>query len=202
MPKDQRPLEDIYMHLSNGKKYYPFAPRVEDVDINVIAHHLATRARYAGATQHPEHPDRIFYSVAEHSVYCARVMFNVLRRPDLAMVALLHDAAEAFNGDLIRPLKYSEEFAKPFKRVEEMNEAVIAQAFGLPYPFPKEVKMADEMVGLAEYEQIVPRAPEDKWLSDGGYDAKVPAAIEIEMMLPADARNFFLHTYRLLAAVA
>lgn len=192
-----KPLEEIYMHTATGGKYYPFDPNPEHVDIEVIAHHLATLGRWAGATQHSVHRDRIFYSVAEHSVYCAMDVAIRQERPDLALCALLHDASEAYVGDLIRPLKYSAEFKAPFQRVEELNERVIAEAFGLPYPFPPEVKAADEAVCEAEYRQIIPRCAAEDWEVDL-HDDSVCADVEIDMLPPHEAKAVFLRAYELI----
>lgn len=43
-----------YMHTSSGSKYWPMDPRPAEVVIETIAHHLANRCRYNGATQHPQ----------------------------------------------------------------------------------------------------------------------------------------------------
>ena len=106
-----------FMHTSNGQQYWPLDPRPEEVHLEVVAHHLATRARYNGATQHPIYHDRILYSVAEHSVLVSRFLEEVMGRPDLALEGLLHDGSEAYNGDLIRPLKYDKAFKAPFQVV-------------------------------------------------------------------------------------
>lgn len=68
-------------------------PRVEDIDIMDIAHHLAMQCRFVGACDK-------FYSIAEHSIYVA-LMGPPLIRPYL----LLHDAAEYITHDLSKPLK-------------------------------------------------------------------------------------------------
>lgn len=189
-------LHEIYMHTANGLKHYPFAPKPEDIHIDVVAHHLAARGRWNGATQHPEDPMRIFHSVAEHSVDVADFIEFEMDRPDLALEALLHDAAEAFNGDLIRPLKYSEEFAKPFQKVEEHNERAVAQRFGLPYPMSPEIKIADNAVTHAEFQQIVPKNPNMDW----SYSMKLNpndriANIKIKMLNPYEARELFLDRF-------
>jgi len=183
-----------YMHVVTGGKYYPFDPRPEEVDIVTIAHHLATRGRFNGATQHPTDERRIHYSVAEHSVYVAQYVEFELGRPDLALTALLHDGAEAYNGDLIRPLKYSEEFRKPFERVETLNETAVARRFGIPFPYPPEIKIADNAVGLAELLTIVPRNDNEEWLTMFGDDVK-PAKIDFAMYDPYFAKQFFLREY-------
>ena len=92
-------LEKIYMHAALGSKYHPFAPKTRDIDTQTIAHHFATIGRWNGATFRKSkgyhNLDRIFYSVAEHSVYVWRYVCEELNRPDLGLYALFHDTAEA-----------------------------------------------------------------------------------------------------------
>lgn len=183
-----------YMHTSNGKKYWPMDPRPEEVHIDVVAHHLATRCRYNGAVQHPVFRSRIFYSVAEHSVLVSRYIEEVLGQPEYALEGLLHDGSEAYNGDLIRPLKYDELFREPFKVVEERNERAGAERFGLAYPYPKAVKLADEAVTNAEVAQIIVKDPSEDWSSKLHDDSHM-APYQIEMMDPFLAKQFFLLRY-------
>jgi len=185
-----------YMHTSNGRKYWPLDPRPEEVHIEVIAHHLANRCRYNGATQHKKHPERIFYSVAEHSVYVSRYVAEVLGKPEYALEALLHDASEAFNGDLIRPLKYDPLFAEPFKKVEDINELVIAQRFNLVYPFPEEIKIADEAVTAAEVNQIIVKDPKEDWSYGALHDTSRIAPYKIRMFEPYSAKRMFIDRFR------
>lgn len=179
-----------YMHTAAGTKYWPFDPRRDEVDILTIAHHLANQCRYNGATQHPKHLDRIFYSVAEHSVYC-----SYIGPAEEALERLLHDASESYIGDLIRPLKYDESFRAPYLRVEELNEHVVAQRFGLVYPYPAGVKIADEAVTEAEVAQVIIRSPHEEWESGKLHDDKKVAPVEIQCFAPFAARKFFLHRF-------
>lgn len=185
----------VYMHVASGRKYYPFAPKAEDICIEDIAHHLATAARWNGATVHPDNPDLISYSVAEHSVLVADHVEFEQERPDLALEALLHDAVETYLSDLIRPLKYSPTFREPFQRIEIRNEVVLAGKFGLQYPWPKEVKIADEAVCTLEQQTIVPRDPSLEWQSGVCHDDSRIANAKIRMLLPAQARDLFLARY-------
>lgn len=193
-----QPVRGRYMHTSNGKKYWPMDPRPEEVHIEVVAHHLATRCRYNGATQHPQFRSKIFYSVAEHSVYVSRYLEEVLGRPDLALEGLLHDGSEAYNGDLIRPLKYDPLFRAPFQVVEEKNERAGAIRFNLIYPYPKEVKIADEAVTAAEVNQIIVHAPNEDW-SGKLHDETNVAPYTIEMLEPFAAKEQFLLRWEELA---
>jgi hypothetical protein len=65
--------------------------------------------------------------------------------PELKLAGLLHDAAETYLGDLVRPLKHST-FGQAYMEAEESAEAVIALAFGLAHPIPAEVMAADHDV--------------------------------------------------------
>ncbi|TDW20493.1 hypothetical protein EV128_125123 [Rhizobium azibense] len=183
-----------YMHSANGRKIWPFDPRPEEIDIEVVAHHLACNGRWNGATQHKQFRSRIFFSVAEHSVYCARYMVEVLHCPQYELEALLHDAPEYLLSDMIRPIKHDPRVHPVYKPLEDRAEEVIAKRFNLSFPMPKEVKMADEAVCAAESMQIVPKDPNDEWQSKLHDDSKV-APYEIEMMEPFRAKEFFLQAY-------
>lgn len=184
-----------YMHTANGFKYWPFDPRPEEIHIEVIAQHTATLARWQGATRHKKFKSRIFLSVAEHQVYVARYLREEMNRPDLELEGLLHDGTEGYIGDLIRPLKYSPEFRAPFLAVEELNESPMAQRFNLVYPFPKEIKIADEAVCAAENEQCIFHHPDEEWESGKLHEHTRVAPYEIQMLEPYPAMELFLTAF-------
>lgn len=78
----------------SGKIFDLLDPKPEMVCIEDIIHSLANICRYAGHVQE-------FYSVAEHSVRMA--MSPVFSGKPLAR--LMHDAAEAYIGDIASPWK-------------------------------------------------------------------------------------------------
>lgn len=160
--------------LYGGGVYFPLDPRLEDIKITDIAHSLAMQCRFNG------HILR-FLSVAEHSV---NVSYQVPEED--ALEGLLHDAAESYVGDLIRPLKMLTEFGH-FKVMEAGWEVVIAQKFGLRFPYPPSVKRADEAVVAAEIAQL--RRNHDANLL---HDDSVIANIKIEGWSPAEAEMRFL----------
>lgn len=196
----QTDLTKIYAHTASGRKFYPYAPKPEQIDIETIARHLACQVRWNGAVRHRFIKERIFYSVAEHSVYVADYVAQELNRPDLAFDALMHDAAEAYIPDLIRPLKYSPEFRAPFKALEEKIEAVIAEKYRLQFPMPEEVKIGDDAVCLTEWLQIVPRERGEVWQGAIMSDVK-PAQIGIAMLQPLDACQLFMERYHQLVGL-
>ena len=73
-----------------GRQFWPLDPRPEDICIRDIAHHLSLCCRFNGAC-------RVHYSVAQHSVMVA----NILPAP-LRFWGLMHDATEAYVGDMVR----------------------------------------------------------------------------------------------------
>jgi len=125
-------------------EFHPMDPRPEDVHIEDIAQALSLTCRYGGFL--PRH-----YSVAQHSVLVSELCWRKSDGdPAVAFWGLLHDAAEAYVGDLIWPLKQIPDLAGPFRRLEEPILRVIAEKFGLTWPMPPLVKWADACVLLAE----------------------------------------------------
>jgi hypothetical protein len=109
-----------FITLHNGKRISVFNPKPEDIDIETIARGLSMQARYNGQC------DR-FLSVAEHCVNCSIVGEKFYSR-DIAFAALLHDAAEAYVGDLIRPIKV---FCDKYSEAEDAFEKAIIKKFNI-----------------------------------------------------------------------
>jgi len=155
----------IYFNLLN--------PRPEDVRIEDIAHALANLCRFGGHT-------REFYSVAQHSCLVAALV------PDhLKLHALLHDAAEAYCGDMISPLKMC---VPGYVTIQKRIEAAVAERFNIPHELPAEIKRADLVALATERRDLMPDCPH-KWdCLDGVEPHPMP---EIPMR-PSYAREIFL----------
>jgi len=162
-----------------GKQFWPLAPRPQDLDIRDIAHSLSLQCRFNGHC-------REFYSVADHSVRVAGHLPD-----DLALWGLLHDAAEAYLGDLTRPLKRQEE-AQWFNDAEERLLQVIAATFGLAWPMPEAVRTADDVLLVTEARDLMVEPPADWRL------AVEPLADRIEPLAPAAAEALFLERFEAL----
>jgi len=100
-----------------------------------IAHSLSLINRFGGHTPQP-------YSVAEHSILVASSYDD----PKDYRTALLHDASEAYLGDMVGPLKHSGEM-RAFILIELSWEKALAERFDLYPPsdeFVSEVKERDK----------------------------------------------------------
>lgn len=138
--------------LFSGGMIRPLAPRVEDINIKDIAHALSNQCRFTGHTS-------TFYSVAEHCVLTMRAVAD----PALRLTALLHDASEAYLADIARPVKKAPGFAETYLAFEGALEVVIAQAYGLVYPFPEEITLADDAMLAREIHSLMPRSLAERW---------------------------------------
>lgn len=105
-------------------------PTVDMVNIFDIAHALSLLCRFNGQASK-------FYSVAQHSL-----LVSDLVPEGMELYGLLHDASEAYCGDVVRPLK---RLLPEYRVIENRVQECIARKFGLRYPFPDAVKEADSV---------------------------------------------------------
>lgn len=146
-PRPYCPTGEIL--TSTGLYVTPLDMQAEMVDIRDIAHHLSMLCRFTGAVSH-------FYSVAQHSVLVAELLWSWGASDEVAFAGLMHDAAEAYIGDMAGPLKDDRDYARVYREVEEELEAVIATKYGVLYPFPDVVKRADKQMYLLERHWLMP----------------------------------------------
>ena len=134
---------------STGLYVTPLDMQPDMVVIEDIAHHLSNICRFTGAV-------REFYSVAQHCVLVADYLWLTGASDEVAFAGLMHDAAEAYIGDMAGPLKEDEDYATAYRRVEVRLEEVIAAKFGFQYPYPASVKAADKYMYLVERNWLMP----------------------------------------------
>lgn len=128
---------DAWITTFTGGRFYVLEPRVEDVRIADIAHALSLQCRFTGHL-------REFYSVAQHSVLVSRNCDSAD-----ALWGLLHDASEAYIGDMSAPLKHQPEMSR-YRTTERRIMEVIAEKFGLSAKEPASVRTADRRMLLTE----------------------------------------------------
>ena len=102
-----------------GRSVNPFDLQPEDVDIRDIAHALARICRFGGHTVG-------FLSVAEHSLHVAYRCASA----GYALEGLLHDASEAYLGDVPAPIKHNPAMYA-YRRAEAQAQEAIATRFDL-----------------------------------------------------------------------
>lgn len=174
----------IWFTTFTGKTVQPLSIRPEDIDIVDIAHALSQVCRFGGHTLN-------FYSVAEHSVLVADLVPEPVR-----LHALLHDAAEAYTGDLIAPLKYGLGLkTRWWKSLERRFDAAIAAALGLAPMSPDFkllVKHADLVALATERRDVMPNDGKEWVLLDGIYPSSRHTALG---MSPERAKREFLDAY-------
>ena len=166
----------IYTHT--GRRFNLQRPDPESVDIEDIAHSLSMLCRYNG------HCPR-FFSVAEHSV----LVSGIVSEHD-ALWGLLHDAAEAYIGDIARPVK---SLLNNAHAIEDGILIAVAKRFDLPVPMSKHVKAADDgMLGREAVEFFGAKAVKDWQLSP--YLADL-GQISIQCLAPEKAKRGFLERF-------
>lgn len=159
--------------------YFNFLePHKSEFTIDDIAHALAHICRFTGHT-------REFYSVAQHSVHVSYLVPS-----EDALAGLLHDAHEAFVGDVASPLKH---LLPEYKLIEERAEQAVRSRYGLPTTLPASVKHADLLMLATERHFLMPDTGSEHWALIDGLE---PALKRLVPVAPETARHLFLARYR------
>lgn len=149
-------------------------PEASPIHLADIAHSLAHQCRFNGHT-------RTFYSVAQHSVFVSHLV------PDAhAREALLHDAAEAYTGDITIPVK---DLLPGLRLIEHRIDLAIRNTYGLPLRCSADVKLADRIALATERRDLLSEHDRPWPLIEGLGD--LPEDV-ITPLPPAIARDQFM----------
>jgi hypothetical protein len=170
----------------SGRRFSPLEPDPTAIEIEDIAHALANLCRFGGHCS-------AFYSIAQHSCLVADAAGADHRT---ALHALLHDASEAYLGDLPHPLKHRSPLGVLYREIEEPLQAAILERFGLDAPAPATVKELDRAL-LATERAALMRAADDAWWPE--LDGVEPLDVEIDPWPPERAAREFLDRFGMLA---
>lgn len=123
-------------------------PDPASITLDDIVWSLSHIPRYLGHTDVP-------YSVGQHCVLIANAIYQDTGDVELALAGLLHDASEAFLGDIIRPFKH---LMLEYATLEAKMEHAICQVFGLDMALMPKVKPWDSRICVDEMTALMPRA--------------------------------------------
>lgn len=166
-----------YILTAEGDAFHYTHPGHSKITITAIAHALSNICRFTGHT-------REFYSVAQHSVLVASIL-----PPRLALQGLLHDAHEAFVGDVNSPLKH---LIPDYRRIEKAAELAVHRAFGLPDELDPLVKHADLVLLATEKRDLMPPDP----MSWGILEGIKPLPFKLTPSEPEVARRTFMAMFQ------
>jgi len=183
LKSDEKP-SSLYW-LSSGRIVDILNPHPNDIDFADIVNGLARVQRFGGQIN-AEH-----YSVAEHSVLVSR-----LCAPRNALLGLMHDASEAFVGDVVTPLKRQRD-VRGYYEIERRWMLAIGRALGVGdalVHLPIDVKVADARALQTERRDLYspPRRDESGIL---------PAPWKVKGLRPRRAEKLFRKRFEELTGV-
>ena len=136
------PAPGPYLQTVSGRWVNPFDPDPDQIDIGDIARALANQCRFGGHC-------RVFYSVAQHSVIVSELVEQRGGDAEDVFAALMHDATEAYLGDMPHPLKHRSPLGAAFKEAEDHLEQAIREHFRIKPDVP-EIKRVDRALLATE----------------------------------------------------
>jgi 5'-deoxynucleotidase YfbR-like HD superfamily hydrolase len=141
-PDTAPPGPGPYLQTVSGRWVNPFDPDPAQFDPGDIARALANQCRFGGHS-------RVFYSVAQHSVIVSRVVEERGGDAEDVFAALMHDAGEAYLGDMPHPLKHRSTLGAAFREAEGRLEEAIRERFRIKADVP-EIKRVDRSLLATE----------------------------------------------------
>mgnify|MGYP001559297552 CR=1 FL=1 len=176
-----------WIETYSGIKFFPLAPKIEDINIVDIAHALSNICRFNGHSSY-------FYSVAQHSVLVSLIAEKDNYSREIQLQCLLHDAAECYFADISSPVKKS--IKNKIHPIETKLESIIAKKYGVLYPFSDKVKEMD-LKALATEARFL----EFKHIEDWKIIKNITPVLDLdfECLYPEDSKKLFLyHFYKLI----
>jgi hypothetical protein len=167
-----------WIQTYTGGAFWPLDPREDEIRLADISHALAFQCRFGGHC-------RRFYSVAEHCV-----LLSYLVEPQAALLALMHDAAEAYLVDLPRPVKRS---LVGYEMIERQLELMIFKKFGVGLTYWEHVRDCDRRILTDEARQNMAPPPRP-WST-----LAAPLGATLMFWKPEDAEHYFARRYDALA---
>lgn len=173
----------MYILTRSGRQFSFVNPQPDAVSVEDIAHALSHINRFTGHTKYA-------YSVAQHSIAVSRYLERTAASVDLQFAGLMHDAHEAYIGDISTPLKS----VLPIRELEDRIQAAVGAAFELTLEqmHARGVKLADLTALAIEAEHLMPPDTVD-WDCLAPVTPEMKRCMDIPMpMQPHQAARAFL----------
>jgi uncharacterized protein len=182
VPDDAPPAPGPYLQTVSGRWVNPFDPDPQQLDAGDIARALANQCRFGGHC-------RVFYSVAQHSVIVSELVEQGGGDTEDAFAALMHDATEAYLGDMPHPLKHRSPLGAAFREAEGHLERALRDRFRIRPDVPQ-IKPADR--ALLATERLAFSADVWHWPELEGVE---PLDLELSAWTPDEAAEAFARRY-------
>lgn len=160
---------DNYITTKTGVKFRFLDPTPEMINIEDIASGLANKGHFGGQTVN-------YFSIAQHCLMVEKLVADIYpTNYELRLVALLHDASEAYIGDILKPIKIQ---VPLFKEIEDKITLAIFERFGLNIKLLPDIKPQDIAIQQLEF---------DTFFTNGG--------IIMNFLDPKSSYEIFKHTF-------
>lgn len=168
------------IRLRSGRYFDLANPKPDQFTLGDVAGALSKICRFGGQIER-------FYSVAEHLIHCCGVAVGDGLPVEAQRAVFLHDAAEAFCGDMVKPLKV---MMPEYSRVERAAEAAVAEMFDVDFEqWKAEIRQIDHGMLIAERNYFFSR-DDVEWT--GEREARKLVDVYFEGWLPPQAEAQFL----------
>ena len=134
-----------YIITYTKRKFNPIVPTEEDIVIEDVAHALSLLSRAGGHSEQ-------FYSVAQHCINCANEALARGYSERIQLACLLHDASEAYIGDVTRPFK---KHLLYYLEIEEKLQSTIWHILGITQLTGTEEKKVYEIDDAMLYHEFL-----------------------------------------------
>lgn len=179
-------MEPVIGTVSGGRVNY-FNPLPETIRIEDIAVGLSHVCRFAGQVER-------HYSVGQHSMAVAKKVLAATGDKRQALQGLLHDASEAYTGDIPTPLKHA--VGAAIMDIENRLQRCIYDVHSLPHELFPAVHEADKRWLVTERDQLQPRH------FDWGSEFAEPYFDVIRLLSAKEVQEEFLYLYHYLTEVS
>lgn len=168
-----------YIALDNGTKLSLTKPDTKVMNIENIANALSMQCRFNGQISR-------FYSVAQHCL----LVSEIAEKADSshAFVGLMHDATEAYIGDLSSPIK---QMLPDYQKLETLIWKKLCQRYELPTQLPKEIHIYDHIALITEASQLQKGNTWKTW-----YPELEPSDHFIIPLNPPEAAKAFIERFK------